>query len=139
MTPDQLAQLDTVQGDGNALPYEALPGPQEPADWYTDVPVPWQSFVCRDYVQYKASRLKALGWDGALLRELVCELTAPDPDAGEWHAVLAVADPALGPGDPDPYILDNRQQNLYRQSVPPPGYRWRYLQVAGSAGFAPVG
>ena len=132
MTPAQLAELNTVNLAVNAIPYEELPGVSEPWDWYTDDPVEGQSYVCRDYVQEKATRLRALGWpdDAGQLLELICVV-----ETGERHAVLQVADVDM---PDDPYILDSRFDFIYRRSTPPPGYQWQAVQVAGTTTFEAV-
>ena len=132
MTPAQLAELNTVNLAVNAIAYQATPGANEPPDLYLDEPIPGDSWVCRMYVQGKATRLRALGWpdDAGQLLELICVV-----ETGERHAVLQVADVDM-PGDP--YILDSRFDFIYRRSTPPPGYRWEAVQVAGTTTFEAV-
>jgi predicted transglutaminase-like cysteine proteinase len=139
MTPEQLSQLQQVQDEINAIPYIAQGTIAEPPDVYYDIPVAGGTWVCRMFVQAKAQKLEALGWAGnPMLLEILCMLEAPDPDAGEGHAVLQVCDPAIGSSDPDPYILDSRQQALYRRNSPPPGYAWSYIQRASGDDFVPL-
>ena len=132
MTPAQLAELNTVNLAVNAIAYQAAPGVNEPPDLYLDEPIPGDSWVCRMYVQEKATRLRALGWpdDAGQLLELICVV-----ETGERHAVLQVADVDM-PGDP--YILDSRFDFIYRRSTPPPGYQWQAVQVAGTTTFEAV-
>jgi predicted transglutaminase-like cysteine proteinase len=123
MTPEQLDQLNTVNAEVNAIPYNETPGLGEPPDFYTDTPIPGESWVCRMYTQDKASKLRDLGWPPLGLREFLCYV-----ETGARHAVLAVDDPD---GSGDPYILDSRFPAFYRESAPPQGYRWEARQVAG--------
>ena len=131
MTPEQLAQLAGVNAAVNRIPYDALPAPGEPADWWSDAPVAGRSWVCRDYVLMKADRLKALGWPAAALTVVLCWT-----ETGDYHAVLAVA--ADGENG-DPIILDSRFAAPYPMSAPPALYRWDRRQIAGTTEFAPVG
>ena len=62
-TTEQLAQMREVNTRINAIPYEGLPGPAEPFDFWTDTPVAGDSFVCRDFVLAKSEALIADGWD----------------------------------------------------------------------------
>ena len=101
MTPEQLAQFAGVNAAVNRIPYDALPAPGEPADWWSDAPVAGRSWVCRDYVLMKADRLKALGWPAAALTVVLCWT-----ETGDYHAVLAVA--ADGDSNGDAIILDSR-------------------------------
>ncbi|HEX3862746.1 MAG TPA: transglutaminase-like cysteine peptidase [Stellaceae bacterium] len=127
-TQEQLDQLADVNTSVNALPYEAAIGAHEPNDWWTDEPVPGQSWVCRDYVLAKADRLRAAGWAPGLLSVVLCYV-----ETGEYHAVLAVDD-----GDLEPLILDSRFSQIYRMDQPPAAYRWASRQIAGTTEFEPV-
>jgi predicted transglutaminase-like cysteine proteinase len=131
--PEQLAQLRDVNTQANAIPYDAVQGAHEPADWWTDDPNADGSFVCRDYVLLKAERLRALGWDAASLTVVLC-FTEPlgDPPVRAYHAVLAVE--AGG----ETWILDNRAADIYRWDQPPYPYLWDRRQVAGSTEFKSI-
>ena len=136
MTEDQLAELAGINEEINQIPYEALPGPDEPPDWWTDQPMAGRSFVCRDFVQLKADKLKAAGWPEAALTTLLC-WTEPLPEEGGqrgYHAVLAVQ-----AGDPIAMILDSRFDEPYPMDAPPVDYQWDRRQIAGTTNFEAVG
>ena len=128
MSEAQRAELAAVNLAVNTIPYQALPAPDEPWDWWSDAPVAGHSWVCRDYVLAKAERLRRLGWPPAALSVVLCWT-----EAGEYHAVLAVE---LAGGEP--LILDSRFDDIYPMARPPAGYRWDCRQIAGTTGFAPV-
>ncbi len=130
MTPEQHMQLENVNSEVNALPYDATLGPTEPVDWWTDTVVPGNSWYCRDYVLMKADRLKALGWPASSLTVILC-YTEP-PDSG-YHAVLGVQ----LPGD-DATILDSRVDETYLMNAPPLPYKWDRRQVAGTTEFESI-
>lgn len=131
VTPDQQSQLQAVNTDVNAIPYIDLPGAHEPADWWTDVPVAGNSWVCRDFVLAKADRLKALGWPPADLSVILC-WTEPVDGQREYHAVLGVT------VDGELWILDSRLPLPYLKSEPPLPYQWDRMQVAGTTEFEPL-
>lgn len=127
MTPEQLDQLREVNARINALPYEAVRGAYEPVDWWSDVPVPGQSWLCRDYVLAKASALRDAGWDPLCLTVIVCWTEPVDePPQRERHAVLAVA------VDGETWILDNRYSEPYRMGDGTVDYVWEMRQIAGT-------
>lgn len=128
-TQAQLDQLFDVNQQDNEIPFVATPGPDEVADWWTDVPVPGKSWVCRMYTQRKADDLKALGWPASALTVILCYV-----ETGEYHACLAVDDGTPG----NPLILDSRFPQVYRKNQPPAAYRWALQQVAGTTDFVPV-
>ncbi len=103
ITSAQVAQLTTINLEVNAIPYQALPGPGEEPDWWTDVPEAGDSWVCRDYVLMKADKLRAAGWPASSLTVVLC-CTEPvgDPPRREYHAVLAVQ------VEDETWILDSR-------------------------------
>lgn len=134
MTPEQWRELCDVNSQVNEIPYEALQGTQEPPDWWSDIPVPGQSWMCRDYVLAKATQLRAAGWDPLSLTVIVC-WTEPvgDPPARERHAVLAVEI------EGETWILDNRFPLPYRKTQPAADYVWEMRQVAGTTEWQAVG
>jgi predicted transglutaminase-like cysteine proteinase len=115
--PEQLAQLRDVNTQANAIPYDAVQGAHEPADWWTDDPNADGSFV----------------WDAASLTVVLC-FTEPlgDPPVRAYHAVLAVE--AGG----ETWILDNRAGDIYRWDEPPYPYQWDRRQVAGTTEFKSI-
>jgi predicted transglutaminase-like cysteine proteinase len=127
-TPEQLAQLQSVNETINEIPFNAIPGAYEPVDWWTDTPIAGNSFVCRDYVLCKAEKLKALGWAPSALTVTLCYV-----ETGEYHAVLTVDD-----GEPQPWVLDSRFGQIYRMDQPPAAYRWDRRQVAGTTEFESI-
>lgn len=131
MTPDQAQQLVGVNFTVNAIPYDELPGANEPPDWWTDHPMVGNSWVCRDYVQMKADKLKALGWPASALTTILCWVEDPP---GGYHAVLGVQ----LDGEPDVTILDSRVDSPYPMSAPPLAYRWDRRQIAGTATFGDI-
>lgn len=135
MTPEKLAELQRVNDEVNAIPYEDVVGPHEAYDWWTDTPVEGQSWECRDYTLAKADRLRSAGWDYRTMH-VVLLWTEPvgDPPAREYHAVLAVDDPDGG----SQLILDNRAPQVYRMDTPPFDYQWSSIQVAGGTTFEAV-
>ena len=137
-TAIQLNQLQQVNSQINAIPYDALPGPSEPFDWWTDRAVPGNSFVCRDYVLAKADRLLTLGWAKPLLTIVLCWTEpvippAPDNHGGrEYHAVLCIN------ANGDAWILDSRADGIYEPSSPAFGYLWDRQQVPGTTEFRDI-
>lgn len=132
MTPTEQLQLSEVNREVNLVPYDALPGPGEEEDWWTNVLVPGNSFVCRDFVLMKADRLKALGWPASALTVVLCWTEPVGVErTREYHAVLAVET-----GDAQPMILDSRFDRIYRMDEPLADYEWDRRQVAGTTGFS---
>lgn len=131
MTPEQQAELQSVNTRVNAIPYNALTAPDEPPDWWTDSLVHGRSFVCRDYVLQKADELKALGWPASALTVILCftEPVRPPPDDREYHAVLGVD------VDGQTWVLDSRFDDIYLWTQPPADYRWDRQQIAGTTEF----
>lgn len=137
----QLLQLQAVNGKWNAVPYDGLPGPSEPQDWWTDIPVAGNSFVCRDYVEAKAQDLRSEGWPATALTVILCwtEPLGAD-DTREYHAVLGVETGG------ETWVLDNRIDEPYRldltspSMMPPPAnrYSWERRQVGGTTEFQPL-
>ncbi len=133
MTPEQTGQLNRVNAEVNAIPFNELPGPGEPPDWWTDQPMAGRSFVCRDYTQMKADRLRALGWPAASLTVILCWVEPPPPPGGGYHAVLGVEDGA------DTWILDSRWDVLYPMAAPPLAYTWDRRQIPGTIEYEDIG
>ena len=132
MTRAEQAQLAAVNAEVNAIPFNEVLGPGEPPDWWTDQPMAGNSWVCRDYVQLKADKLKALGWPASALTTVLCWVEDPP---GGYHAVLAVQLPNGDGGDPETTILDSRVDAPYPMSAPPLAYRWDRRQIAGTTDF----
>lgn len=124
----QLDQLFDINQQDNGIPFVATPGPDEAPDFWTNVPVPGKSWVCRDYCMKKADDLKALGWAPISLTVVICYV-----ETGERHAVLAADD-----GEPQPWILDSRFGPVYRMDQPLAAYRWEERQIAGTIQFEPI-
>ncbi len=134
MTEEQQKQLAEVNLSVNALPYVEAVGAHEPMDWWTDLPVEGQSWVCRDYVLAKADRLRALGWAAAALQVVLCwSEPMGNPPTRNYHAVLAV-----DTGDSAKMILDSRFDEVYQMDSPPADYIWDRIQVPGGVEFEPV-
>lgn len=130
MTPDQMAQLTQVNAQDNDIPYVETPGPGEKVDWWTDVPVPGKSFVCRDYCLKKADDLKALGWPAGDLTIILCWV---EPPTRGYHAVLGVT------VDGEKWILDSRADAPYRFENPSPNlYTWDREQIPGTTEFRKI-
>lgn len=136
-TPAQINQLRQVNTQGNAIPYNATPGTGEPPEWWSNEYNPAWSWVCRDYVEYKAQQLRSAGWPVAgLLTVLTWTEVINDPNdqwgGREMHAVLRVA------ANDDIYILDSRAPDIYKPEMPPFDYRWEKEQVAGTDGYRDI-
>jgi len=128
MIPEQMAELTGLNRSVNALPF--IDHGDEPYDYWHDTPEPGKSWVCRDYVEMKAERLRESGWDPKLLRVVLC--WTEEPDSG-YYAVLGVT---VGS---EIWILDSRADDPYLMQTPSPnGYRWDRIQVAGTVDFEPV-
>jgi predicted transglutaminase-like cysteine proteinase len=133
----QVAELQAVNSRINQIPYSALPGPQESVDWWTDIPVTGNSFVCRDYVLAKSDVLLAAGWEKSELTVILCWTEVTDPTTAaqgayagrEYHAVLGVG------GDTEVWILDSRADEIYHPSNMPFPYLWDRQQIAGTTEF----
>jgi predicted transglutaminase-like cysteine proteinase len=130
LTPEQHMQLENVNSEVNAIPFDATPGSSEPPDWWTNQPMVGNSFVCRDYVLMKADKLRALGWPESALTVILCWVEAPDSG---YHACLAVQ----LPGD-EVTILDSRVDEPYLMSAPRLPYKWDRRQVAGTTEFESI-
>ncbi len=113
VTPIQLALLRAVNTQINDVPY-VLDSPMELPDTWKCEP-DGKGFLCRDYVECKAEKLKEAGWDTEAnpLLTILCY-----DELGEYHAVLGVLD------NSDTWILDNRVPDIYLRSDPPYPYRW---------------
>jgi predicted transglutaminase-like cysteine proteinase len=139
-TPEQIAELQAVNAQVNAIPYRSAPGQGEPPDWWSDTFNPAWSFVCRDYVEDKAEALRSRGWPVAdLLTVLTWTEVVGDPSdqwgGRQYHCVLRVN--AGG----DIYILDSRVQDpaqIYLASESVYDYRWDREQVAGTNGYQDI-
>ncbi len=132
MTPDQRMQLFNINSEVNAIPFEELPGPHEPPDFWTDEPVAGDSWVCRDYCLRKADKLKAVGWPALSLTEVFCWVEPPPPPGGGYHAILAVET------DDGVWFLDSRVDEPYPNRPPLPlAYTGDRRQIAGSIEYEP--
>jgi predicted transglutaminase-like cysteine proteinase len=125
---DELQALNT---EVNKIPYQALPGPTEPVDYWTYQPEPGISFVCRDFVEDKAEQLRQRGVDPLTLTVLLLwtEPVLPPPNDREYHAVLCVD------VDGGTLILDSRFDQVYPMGEPPVDYRYDRRQIAGTTDF----
>lgn len=126
-TVDQLNELNAVNDKWNAIPFNAVPSPDEPLALWKDKP-DGGSWVCRDYTFAKADELRTAGWNP--LNLTVVELwTEIDPADGqrEYHAVLCVDG-----GNSDLRILDNRARFLYPPTACPFDYMGYQRQLPGS-------
>jgi predicted transglutaminase-like cysteine proteinase len=146
MTDAQRAQLRQVNTEANAIPYVTLSAQTaliEGPDLWRDKPVPNGSWMCRDYVQYKATELRQkFAWAGTALTsvllwtEPVKPTTGADDPAGvrEYHCILAAEI------DGECWILDNRWNDIYLAppSKPPYDYIWDERQVPGSLDWRSV-
>ncbi len=138
MTPAIMTELTDLNREVNVLPYTDVQGHGEPFDWWTDIPVPGDSFVCRDYVLMKAQRLRVAGWNPSDLQVVLCWT---EPTDYGYHAVLAVtvAHAAAQGMVIEKWILDSRADDPYLMQTPSPnGYTWDRIQVAGTTEFEPV-
>lgn len=129
MTPEQQQQLQTLNTDVNAIPYDSILGTHEPPDWWTDTPVSGNSFVCRDYVLEKAEKLREAGWPVTDLSVILTwtEVVIPpapenDNTGREYHAVLGVK------VDSELWILDSRFDPIYLPANCPADYKWQRQQ-----------
>lgn len=131
MTPEQQEQLQTLNNSVNLIPYVAGMGPTEPIDYWTYRPEVGKSFVCRDYVEDKAERLRQSGWNPLDLTVVLCwtEPVLPPPNDREYHAVLAVK---VGG---ETWILDSRFDTVYQPANTPADYQWDRQQIAGTVEF----
>jgi predicted transglutaminase-like cysteine proteinase len=132
MSPEQLAQLRDVNTQVNAIPYDAIPGPEEPADYWHAAVEAGMSYVCRDYTLLKSEKLQALGWPQSAMTVVLCNTEIVN-GAREYHAVLAV-----DTGDEQSTILDSRFPDPYRMDQCPADYQWLSRQVAGTVEFEPI-
>lgn len=128
MTEDQRADLEEVNGEVNAIPYDAIAGASEGSNLWKDTP-DGGSWVCRDYVLRKEMLLRQRGWSPLAMTVVECWT-----ETEEHHAVLAVET-----GDPQPWILDSRFDRIYLMNEPPAAYRWERRQIPGSVEFEQIG
>lgn len=126
MTPDQMAQLQGVNAQVNAVPYDAAPRVGEYAGVWKDTPDDGL-WVCRCYVLDKEKLLRGLGWSASAMTVVEC-YTEND----EYHAVLCVE------ADGEDWILDSRFPQVYRWDQAPAAYRWDRRQLAGSTQFESI-
>ena len=132
-TGAQLATLQRVNAQWNAVPYQAVPVDDAADDWI-DAPEPGKSWECRCYVLAKAKTLREWGWPVEDMSVVLC-WTEPEPaspgaePAREYHAVLACT--ASG----DILILDNRVPDIYPWQSPPYPYVWERQQIPGTTTF----
>lgn len=132
MTPEQRDQLQAVNTEFNIIPYVAGMGPTEPVDYWAYQPEAGKSWVCRDYTEAKAERLRQAGWSPLALTVMLC-WTEELPGIGrEYHAMLAVG------VDGETWMLDSRFPDIYQLDQPPADYRWDRRQIAGTTSFDPV-
>lgn len=122
-SPEQLAELQSVNDAVNAIPYEAIGADMNEDEW-RDTPVPGLIFECRCYGIRKAMLLEQQGWPAADLSEVLC-----NDELGEYHDVMA----ARAGGEV--YILDNRAPSVYLWSDPPYKYTWLHIQIPGTDEF----
>jgi predicted transglutaminase-like cysteine proteinase len=131
MSQQQLDQLRSINRQVNELPYVAVQGHGEPYDWWTDIPVPGDSFVCRDYVLMKAKMLREAGWNPMKLQVVLCYV---EPPGREYHAVLCAET-----DDGNRWIADSRQDDIRPFENPDPLlYTWDRQQVPGTTDFASI-
>lgn len=135
-TPEQLAVMSSVNQTVNAIPYVAQEGPDEKPDWWSDVPVPGMSWVCRDYTEDKADKLKSAGFNPMTLTTvlLYCEpgtdaVTVDNPQGRGYHAVLGVNCGG------DTWIMDSRFDSPYLWTDPQADYQWHLQQIPGTESF----
>ena len=126
MNPAYIAQMLAVNTQVNSIPFNAIPAPGEDNDVWKDTP-DGGTWVCRDSVVLKASKMRDLGWAREALTVVTCYT-----ETGERHAVLAVD------GDGETWIMDSRFDQPYPFDSPPAAYRWESRQIAGSVHFAPI-
>ncbi len=139
-TPEQIAELQAINAKINAIPYNATPGVGEPPEWWSDTFNPNWSWVCRDYVEAKATALREVGWPVEDLLTILCWTEVVGDPSDQWggreyHAVLRVD------ADGDLYILDSRVQDpaqIYLANEPVYDYRWDKEQVVGTDGYCDI-
>lgn len=123
MTPAHIAQMQAINIQVNAIPFNAIPAPNEADDVWKDMP-DGGTWVCRDSVLLKASKMRDMGWAREALTVVLCYT-----ETGERHAVLAVE------GNGETWIMDSRFDLPYPIDSPPAAYRWESRQVAGTTHF----
>lgn len=126
-TPDQLTELQRINAQWNAIPFEAL-GVDAGEDNWIEAPVPGQVWECRDYVAAKAKALREGGWSVGDMSVVLCytepESAAPgEPAARAYHAVLGCSAGGVL------YILDNRVGTVYPWDHPVYDYVWLHQQI----------
>ncbi len=131
MSPEQKQQMFDINSEVNKIPYNEISGSNEPPDWWTDQVMAGNSWVCRDYVQMKADKLKDLGWGSDSLSTILCYVEDPP---GGYHAVLGLQ----VKDDNDIWICDSRVDEPYLMSKPPLKYTWDRKQIAGSVDFQSI-
>jgi predicted transglutaminase-like cysteine proteinase len=120
----QLAFLNAINSQVNALPYEAVQS-DDAGDVWIDQPQPGHSFECRDYTLMKARLMREQGWDELLMGIVLLNI---EPPTRELHAVqFAKTDGGI-------YILDNRvidPSRVYLWTEPVFDYQWLHQQQPG--------
>lgn len=132
-------EFQRINNAVNQIPYVAGLGPTEPVDWWTYVPAPGQSWVCRDYVEDKAQQLRSMGFPYEDMRVVLCwtEHVVPptddSPTSGrEYHAILACD------LDNRTYFLDSRTNEIYTYDSAPMDYLWDRIQMRSGNDFEPM-
>ena len=123
--------LQAINTSVDQIPYVAGLGPTEPIDYWEYKPEAGKSWVCRDYVEDKAEKIRQLGFDPGNLRVILCwtEPVLPPPNSREYHSVLLVI------LDGANWILDSRFDSIYLWNDPPVDYRWDRVQISGTDQF----
>lgn len=122
-SPEQLAQLQAINDQINAIDYVANPS-ADAQDLWVDTPGIGTGYECRDYVLGKAKLLRQQGWPVSDMSVVLC-----NDELGDYHAVLGCR--AGG----DIMILDNRAPAVYLWSAPPYKYTWLHIQIPGTDEF----
>jgi len=122
-TPEQVAWLQRVQDQVNAITYERDAN-ADAHDLWVDEPGIGTGFECRDYVLGKARLLRTQGWPAQDMSVVLV-----NDELGEYHAVLACK------ADDETYILDNRTASIYLWNAPVYPYKWLRQQIPGTVEF----